>query len=508
MEQLVLVFDCGATNVRAIAVNERGDIVHREVRPNAAVRQRPDRDWLIWDIEAVWRKLIDCGRKTVAAVGKDAVGSIVVTAFSDDGAPVDENGNLLYPVISWQCPRTVDIANRVEEYIPSADLFRITGEQVMTQHTLFRLIWLEQNAPGTLARAHRYLMTPGIINFRLTGAMTNDPTTADSMMLLDIRRRDYSTDLIGRIGLNRSLFAPLVEPGTIIGRLTGPAARRLGLPEEVPVVAAGHDTQFAIAGSGCPPGEAVLSSGTWEILFVRRTAPDTSDRARALGLKNECDAVPGLYNAGFQWIGSGALEWAADTFFRSPGRKKDVYDLMIAEAEHVQRGAEGIMVYPSFIRGSGIARRYDAAGTITGLTLQSRRGAIYRAFLEGLSFQLREALTLLGGLTGTNFSRLTVVGGGSRNRLLNRIRADVLGVPVRLTRQVENTVVGAAIFGFIGMGLFRDHDEALSRIDFFSEMVEPSRERGPYDELYERFVRIGPAIDRIRAMTGPPSTDR
>jgi L-fuculokinase len=497
MEQLVLVFDCGATTIRAIAVNEKGDIVHREARPNAPVRQRPDREWLIWDIEAIWRKLIDCGRKTVAAVGNDAVGAIVVTAFSDDGAPVDENGNLLYPIISWQCPRTVDIADRVEHYIPSADLFRVTGEQVMSQHTLFRLIWLEQNAPEALARAHRYLMTPGIINFRLTGAMTNDPTTADSMMLLDIRRRDYSADLIGRIGLSGSLFPPLVEPGTIIGTLTRPVARRLGIPREIPVVAAGHDTQFAVAGSGCPPGEAVLSSGTWEILFVRRTAPDTSDRARSLGLKNECDAVPGLYNAGFQWIGSGALEWAADTFFGAGGRKKSAYDLMIAEAEHVERGAGGVMVYPSFIKGSGIARRYNAAGTITGLVLQSRRGAIYRAFLEGLSFQLREAMTLLGGLAGTDFSRLTVVGGGSRNRLLNRIRADVLNIPIRLTRQVENTVVGAAIFGFIGMGLFRDHDEALSRIDFFSDIVEPSRAREDYDELYERFVRMGPAIDRI-----------
>ncbi len=196
MKQLVLVFDCGATNIRAIAVNQQGDIVHREALPNAPVRQEPGKDWLIWDIDAVWRKLIHCGRKTAAAVGKDAVRAVVVTAFSDDGAPVDRNGNLLYPVISWQCPRTVDIADRIDDYIPSADLFRITGEQVMSQHTLLRLFWLKANAPQALDHAHAYLMTPGIINFRLTGRMTNDPTTADSMMLLDIRRRDYSTSLI------------------------------------------------------------------------------------------------------------------------------------------------------------------------------------------------------------------------------------------------------------------------------------------------------------------------
>jgi L-fuculokinase len=497
MKPLVLVFDCGATNVRAIAVNQEGDIVHREALPNAPVRQEPGKDWLVWDTDAIWKKLIRCGRKTAAAVGRDAIGAVVVTAFSDDGAPVDKNGNLLYPVISWQCPRTVDIAQRVDNYIPSADLFRVTGEQPMSQHTLFRLLWLKANVPGALDRAHAYLMTPGIINFRLTGRMTNDPTTADSMMLMDIRRRAYATDLVRRAGLDASLFAPLVEPGTVIGPLTRQAARRLGLCADVPVVAAGHDTQFAIAGSGCRPGEAILSSGTWEILFVRRAAPDTSARARALGLKNECDAVAGLFDSGFQWIGSGALEWAADAFFRNRRPGKGTYDLMIAEAERVGPGAQGILVYPSFIRGSGIAERYDAAGAITGLTLASGRGAIYRAFLEGLAFQLREAVTLLSGLSGTDFPRLTVVGGGSRNELLNRIRADVLNIPIRLTRQAENTVVGAAIFGFIGLGVFRDHGEALSRIDFFSRDVEPSAGRDTYDALYERFVKLGPSLSRI-----------
>jgi L-fuculokinase len=498
MQPLVLVFDCGATTIRAIAVNQQGDIVHREALPNAPVRQEPGGDWLIWDIDAVWRKLIGCGKKTAAAVGKDAIRAVVVTAFSDDGAPVDKNGNLLYPVISWQCARTADIADRVDDYIPFADLFRITGEQPMSQHTLFRLLWLKREAPGTLERAHRYLMMPGIINFRLTGRMTNDPTTADSMMLLDIRRRNYSANLIRRAGLDASLFAGLVEPGTIIGTLTREAARRLGLCTDVPVVAAGHDTQFAIAGSGCPPGEPVLSSGTWEILFVRRAAPDTSARARTLGLKNECDAVAGLFDSGFQWIGSGALEWAANTFFGAQRRKKGGYDLMIAQAEGIGRGAQGIMVYPSFIRRSGITARYDAAGAITGLTLASSPGAIYRGFLEGLAFQLRETMTLLSGLSKTSFPRLTVVGGGSRNELLNRIRADVLNIPIRLTRQAENTVVGAAIFGFIGLGVFRDHHEALSRIDFFSRTVEPSGGREVYEGLYERFIRIGPALGRLQ----------
>ncbi len=494
MKRVVLVFDCGATNVRAIAVDQKGDIVHREARPNAPVHQRPDRDWLIWDIEAVWKKLIDCAKKTIAAVGKENVAAIALTSFSDDGAPVDREGKLLYPVISWQCPRTGQIADHVDAYIPFDELFRITGEQVMRQHTLFRLIWLRQNAPQALERAHKYLMVPGILNHRLTGQMTNDPTTADSMMLLDIKKRAYSALLMGKLGLSESFFGPLVEPGTVIGTLTLKAARLLDLAGDIPVVAAGHDTQFAVAGSGAAPGEAVLSSGTWEILFARSNSPDTSNRAREAGLKNECDAVRGLFDVGFQWIGSGALEWAADTFYPIRSKKEARYNLMIDEARRVLPGSGGLTVHPSLLPGSGIARRHRTSGTILGLTLTSSRGQIYRAFLEGLSFQLREAIDLLGEIRGAKLSRLTVVGGGSRNGVWNQIRADVTNLPIRLTRQVENTVVGAAIFAFIGAGLYRDYGQAVRNIDFFREEIHPSPGREVYDELYDRFREIGPAL--------------
>ncbi|MBN1881944.1 MAG: L-fuculokinase [Deltaproteobacteria bacterium] len=491
---VVLVLDCGATNVRAITVDARGNILHSSYKDNRSVRQFPDRAWLIWDFEAIWEKLVQCAREVIARVGKKSVAAVVVTTFGDDGAPVDVDGNLLYPIISWQCPRTVPVAERIDDYIPFIDLFSISGEQVMRQHTIMRLLWFWENNPDIIENAHAYLMTPGLINHKLTGRMVNDPTTADCTMLIDIRKRIFSTDLLGRLGFVPSFFGEMVEPGEIIGPLTKDAASLLGLAPNVPVVAAGHDTQFAVCGSGCRPNDAVLSSGTWEILFLRHHRPITTDAAREAGLKNECDAICGLFNVGQQWIASGALEWTSRLFFRDCISDPERYAKMIDEARNHPPGSGGVFVEPSFLQGTGVTGHHNTAGTILGLTLHTERGQIYRAFLEGLSFHLRMAMNLLSKHTDVFPGMLTLVGGGAKNDLWNRIRADVLNMPIRLTRQRENTVVGAAVFGFIGAGIYKNFDEAHNAIDFFTDIIEPSQERTIYDELFDRFLTIGPDL--------------
>jgi len=491
----VLVLDCGATNVRAIAVDPEGVLIHSSYEPNKAVRQFSDKDWLIWDFETIWKKLARCAGEVVQQVGRDSIVSVVVTTFGDDGAPVNEDGSLLYPIISWQCPRTVSITERIDDYIPSRDLFSISGEQVMRQHTIMRLIWLWENEPDLFEDVHAYLMTPGLVNHRLTGRMVNDPTSADCTMLIDIKKRAFSEDLLKRLGLVPSFFGEMVEPGEVIGPLTDDAADVLGLPPGVPVVAAGHDTQFAVCGSGCLPNEAVLSSGTWEILFLRHHRPITSEAARRAGLKNECDAVPGLFNVGQQWIGSGALEWAAGLLFQDIASDPDRYEKMIEVARVHPPGSGGIFVEPSFLQGSGVTRIHNTAGTILGLDLHTDRGQIYRAFLEGLSYHLRMAMTLLSKHTNVSPEVLTLVGGGARNALWKQIRADVLNLPIRLTRQQENTVVGAAMFGFIGAGIYGSFEEAYNEIDFFSDIIEPSRDRAVYDDLFETFSQIGPSLE-------------
>lgn len=495
----VLVLDCGATNVRALAIDVTGKLLHMEARPNAPVLQAKGKPWLVWDLEGIWAKLIVCARNTVSVVGRESIVALVVTSFSDDGAPIDRKGKLLYPVISWQCRRTIGMAESLDAILALTEIYAITGQPALSQHTLLRLLWLRQHAPGVLEKAYKYLMFPGLITYRLTEECTNDPTTADSMMLLDIRKRRYSERILTSLDIDSGLFGTMVEPGTVIAPLGDKMADELGLRRGIPIDAGGHDTQFAVFGSGCKSGEMVLSSGTWEILMLRSAACKTDAAAFKTDLNNECDPVPGLFDLGLQWIGSGAIEWISRIFYPQVSERAHVYRTMIGEAQEVPAGANGVMVLPSLLPMPGVFKRGTTGGTILGCTLQTQRGEIYRALLEGLAFQLRSAVETLQDLLDMRPSCLTVVGGGAKNALWNRIRADVTNLPIRLTCQAENTGLGAAIFGFIGAGVYADVDEAYSQITFFKDSIEPGSDSKRYDYLFVKYNALGSTLDAFQS---------
>ena len=465
----VLVLDCGATNVRAGAVDEHGRIVHIESEKNAAIRERPDKNWLVWDTESIWKSLLRSAARTINAIGSADCVALVVTAFSDDGAPIDRAGRLLYPVISWQCSRTDELATSLEEEISLEDLYKITGEQALPQHTLLRLLWLRRYAPQALEGADHYVMFPHIINYRLTGRLVNDPTTADSMFLLDIAKRQYSKVLLDRFGFDRSFFPEILEPGQEIGPLLKPAADAMGLKEGIPVIVGGHDTQFAVLGSGCQVGEMVLSSGTWEILFARTERCYASSENFRRGLKNECDAVPGVYNFGTQWVGSGALEWLGELLYPDIPDRNCRYRQAQIDASAAAPGG-GLLINPDLAPGTtGDRGRGIRGGTIEGLTITTKRGDLYRSMLEALCEKLREGVALVGAATGIQPKKIIIVGGGARNALWNTLRGEKLGLPIQLTSQTENTIIGAAMVGYVGARWYRNLAEADNNMKFVEE---------------------------------------
>jgi L-fuculokinase len=270
-EDLVVVLDCGATNARAIAVDRSGHIHSTAGRANQPGPQPGgDGDWLVWPLAEVFGRLAEACREALANLDPARVKAVTVTTFGADGAPVDTGGSLTYPVISWQDARTETIARNIGDYMDPWDLFRVTGYQVIPFDTILKFIWLREHAPEALDDADCWMMMPGLLSFLLCGERSIDPTAAGTMMAMDAAQRDWADDILALADLDASLFPAWVEPGEVIGLLTDEAAASTGLPAGIPVVAAGHDTQFAAVGSGAGPGEAIVSSGTWEIAMTRQ----------------------------------------------------------------------------------------------------------------------------------------------------------------------------------------------------------------------------------------------
>lgn len=494
-EELVVVLDCGATNARAVAVDTSGAVVASASRPNAP---RPQHEggagWLIWDLEEIFGKLAESCAEALSGIDPGRVRAVTVTTFGADGAPVAADDTLTYPVISWQCPRTEGLARTIGERIDPWRLFEITGYQVIPFNTLLKLIWLREHAPETLERAQHWLMMAGLLSMLLCGERSIDPTAAGTMMAMDLAARDWSDELLGLAGLSREFFPPWVEPGEVIGSVTSGAAARTGLPEGTPVVAAGHDTQFAAVGSGARPDEAILSSGTWEILMLRQDRYEATRAGFEAGLIIEADAEPGRWNPQLLMMGSGPLEWIRENLYGEIATRREAYEKMIRDAEELSPGAGGVMMIPSFVPETGPNAPWRTKGTILGLGLTTTRGQVYRAALEGLCCQLRHAVEILRTATGFEARGIRLVGGGARNRLWNQLRADVTGLPVTTIANEEATVAGAAIFAFMGAGVFGSVAEGQRAAELGARTIQPGGERAAYDDLYAAYRSVPPAL--------------
>ncbi|QLB39707.1 L-fuculokinase [Mannheimia pernigra] len=466
-----LIFDCGATNLRTIAIDQTGQIVAAHHLPNNTQPDAENPEFHIWDIEEIWSKLMICAKQTLAQLSEQQRQQIVgisVTTFGVDGTLFDKNGKQLYPIISWKCPRTLPIMENFAHYIDVEALYRRNGVGHYSFNTLFKLLWLKENKPDIYTQAESFLFISSILTYRLTGVQSTDRTMAGTSMMTNIENDAWDNEVLELLGLTEKHFPPMKSAGEVVGTLKREISDELGLSGQIPVISCGHDTQFAIFGSGAGYNQPVLSSGTWEILMVRSPKAKPQPQFVENGLTIEFDSQSGYFNPGVQWVASGVMEWVGKRFFSDAADTPNYYATMIGEATEVPAGSNGVKLVGNF---DGTT---DQTGSITGLSMHTSRGEIYRAGLEYMAHRLKDGLNVLQEVSNFNAESLICVGGGSKNALWNQIRVDVLNRPIDVVDFPESTVLGAAMFTFAGAGVFNSPNAAQQAMKPNVKRVEPS----------------------------------
>jgi L-fuculokinase len=191
---IVIVFDCGATNIRVIAINIKGEILASESFPN---NTRPDPEYpkyRIWDIKEIWGKMCLASQRVVSQINSGRIAGVTVTTFGVDGTLFDKSGKMLYPVISWQCERTNPIMGNINKYLPVNELYYESGVLPFSFNTINKLIWFVEHKPEIVEKSFIYLFMPSIFSFLLTGEMVNDTTMAGTSMLTSLKNRKFSEE--------------------------------------------------------------------------------------------------------------------------------------------------------------------------------------------------------------------------------------------------------------------------------------------------------------------------
>jgi rhamnulokinase len=409
-----------------------------------------------------------------------------------DYALLGERGDLLENPYHYRDRRTEGILEDVLGRVSKEEIYNATGIQFMPINTLYQLVAAQRRTPKLLAAAKYLLTIPDLFNYWLTGNATCEFTNATTTQMVDPVKRTWATNLMQRLELPANLPGPIVEPGSILGTLLPEITCHSSYAGATVIAPACHDTGSAVAAISARDGTAFLSSGTWSLLGTELDYPVITPEALRLNFTNE-GGVNGttrlLKNVMGLWMLQGCRQsWTARGFS---------YEYLELIELAARQPSFRHLVDPddeSFLRPSDMLASIDKFCTRTHQPIPKEPGAYVRAVLESLAFKYRLVLRNLEQVTGKQIEQIRIIGGGSKNRLLNQLTANATGKRV-LAGPVEATALGNIAVQILATGEAASLEEVRAIVDrsFPTEIFEPM-ETDKWDQHAERFEQYCESI--------------
>ena len=480
-----LGLDVGTSGVKAILVTEQGDVV--ATATTALTLSTPQPGWAEQDPAAWWDASVAAIHAVRRARPDASIAAIGISGQMHSSVFLDRAGEVIRPALLWCDGRTTaECAEITERVGGEARLRDLTCNPALEGFTLPKVLWLRTHEPASYARLATVMLPKDYIRYRLTGVLATDPSDASATLMYDTANLRWSEEILAAVGVSRSVVPDVGGSSEVLGRVTTDAAAVTGIASGTPVVGGGADNACGAAGVGViAPGEVVSSWGTSGTVLAPMREPRVDPALRA---HTFCHVVPGMwYMMGVVLSAGGAFAWYRDQFARELAGMRDADALLDAEAASVPPGAGGVTFLP-YLQGERTPLRDAAArGAFLGLSLAHTRAHMTRAVLEGVTFALRDSLTILQDL-GLAPSQLLLTGGGAKSAFLRQLQAEVFGLPVSTVNREEGPAYGAALLAAVGAGAFPD----VARAARATLMRSPSQPPAPgthaiYDGPYRRY---------------------
>jgi xylulokinase len=482
---LFLGLDVGTSGVKAILVGPAGAIAASATTPLTLSTPKPG--WAEQDPHDWWEACIGSVRQVLSHQPARRVAAVGISGQMHSSVFLDGAGAVVRPALLWCDGRTTAECADITRRAGGEDRLRAwVCNPALEGFTLPKVLWLRNHEPAAFARVATVLLPKDFIRFRLTGALATEPSDASGTLMYDPARMQWSTALLDAVEVPASLLPAVGGSSDVLGRVTADGAARTGLAEGTPVVGGGADNACGAAGVGVvTPGEAVASWGTSGTVLAPMSEPRVDPRLRA---HTFCHVVPGMwYLMGVVLSAGGAFAWHRDQLARDLAGADDADERLTREAAGIAPGSEGVTFLP-YLQGERTPHR-DAGlrGAFLGLSLAHTRAHLTRAVLEGVSFALKDSVSILEEL-GLAPHHLLLTGGGARSAFLRRLQADVYGLPVSTVNHDEGPAYGAALLAAVGVGAFPDLASAARATLTREQPVAPDpATRDRYRILHARF---------------------
>jgi rhamnulokinase len=482
-----LAIDIGAESGRAMLgrIDERLtlDEVHRF--SNGAVRVA---NHIHWDVLRLWAE-IQNGLRIAAEVGRGSLAGIGLDTWGVDFGLLDAADHLIGNPYHYRDARTNGMIEAASKIVPLEEIYNQTGIQFMQLNTLFQLFAMRQENDPALQSARTFLTMPDLFNFWLTGRKVNEFTNATTTQCYNPREKRWAAELLAALNVPQHIFGQIVPPGTVLEKLRTSVAEDASC-ERIPVIAVGsHDTASAVAAVPAEGNDFIyISSGTWSLIGIESNEPIINASSLKYNLTNE----GGVYNTirflknimGMWLLQECRRQWA------KAGKNYTYDELTNLAAEAPARKSFIFVGDDRFLAPGDMVERIQSFCRETNQPVPQTHAEVVRCILESLALEYRWSTEKLRELSGKSLPVIHIIGGGSRNGLLNQFTADATGCQV-IAGPIEATAIGTILLQAIALGHLSSLAEgrALVRRSFDVTSYEP-QDSSVWDEAYSRYLTL------------------
>jgi len=504
--RLLLGIDLGTSGCKIAVFDFDGNVVAHHTSHYRTFY--PDKDHVEQDANEWWDAVCKGIRNVLSNndVIAGEIAGIGVDGTSWACLPVDKEGNPLCRAMLWLDRRATRQAEQMKEKLGEERLVALSGNPVDAAYIVPKILWLKQNRPDVYNKSYKFLQSNAFIVYKLTGEFSQDYSQGYGFHFFNISKGCWDERVAEELGISLELMAPLFYSHQVVGTVTRKAAEETGLIPGIPVVAGGLDAACCTLGAGVvKPGQAQEQGGQSGGMSIQIDRPVIHPKL-----------ILGYHVVPNQWLlqggtvgGSGALRWFAEQFRPSFDvangvQNNDIFEQMSQEASKIPPGSGGLIFLPYMAGERSPIWDTKARGVFCGLSYDKTRAHMVRAIMEGVGFSLLHNLKTAEEV-GVCTTELNSVGGAANSLVWTQIKSDITGKIIKVPSSDYAAALGSAILAGIGVGVYKDFDEAVKKSVKVQRIHEPDPKKYEvyskcytlYLELYERLKEYFVKLDGI-----------
>ena len=483
---LYIGIDLGTSAVKLLLMDGNGEIkkiVSKEYPlffPNPGWSEQNPEDWFEQSMNGLKELTAECDKSQIAGIsfGGQMHGLVVL----------DEEDNVIRPAILWNDGRTGEETEYLNTVVGKETLSKYTANIAFAGFTAPKILWMKRHEPERFQKIKKIMLPKDYLAYRLCGTFCTDVSDASGMLLMDVKNKCWSKEMLEICSITEEQLPKLYESYEGVGSLKKNIAEELGMTEEVKVIAGAGDNAAAAVGTGTVgEGMCNISLGTSGTIFISSKKFKVDENN---ALHSFAHADGNYHLMGCMLSAASCNKWWSEEILKTT-------DFVNEQAGITKLGENNVFYLPYLMGERSPHNDPKVRAAFIGMSMDTTREEMTQAVLEGVAFGLRDSLEVARSL-GINIARTKICGGGAKSPLWKKIIANVMNIKVEVIESEEGPALGAAMLAAVGCGEYPDVETATKQFVKTIDTVEPEKELvEKYEERYQKFKNIYPAVKNL-----------